>query len=211
MARPGQLSDYRDLIAGAAGGLFAPLATFALGLPVYATLPGAVLVFFGLRMMLAPRELFEGLPDGKFARSRLDLAREVLGGAQRALAELDDHAGMLRDDAVKQQLVHLGRITQDVVAEVEKNPGRLTSIQRLLTYYLPAAVRLAEGYAALERKRHPSEKRLRETRDMIGRLDGIFSDYADRLVMPEVEGLDVELRLLDDAIREERLETGKSS
>ena len=38
---------------------------------------------------------------------------------------------------------------------------------------------------------------------MIARLDKIFDDYADRLVMPEVEGLDVELRLLDDAIRDE--------
>jgi hypothetical protein len=39
---------------------------------------------------------------------------------------------------------------------------------------------------------------------MIGRLDGVFSTYADKLTEQEVEGLDVEIKLLEAEISSER-------
>ena len=203
MARRSVLTDNRDLIAGAVGGGFAPLATFLFGLPIYATLPGALLVFFGTRLILTPKAFFEDLPKGEFSEARIDLARDVLIAADHALASLAATVEHLRNEAVQDKLLHLHRIASEVVSEVERDPERLMQVQRLLTYSLPAASRLSTGYLALERKRNPNPERVAETEAMIARLDKIFDDYADRLVMPEVEGLDVELRLLDDAIRDE--------
>ncbi|MBV6633916.1 MAG: 5-bromo-4-chloroindolyl phosphate hydrolysis family protein [Alphaproteobacteria bacterium] len=210
MATRGPLADNRDLIAGIGGGGFAPLATFVFDLPLYATLPGAILVFIGLRLILAPKTFFEDLPTGKFAKARVDLARDVLVKADRALSELAQTAEVIRQEHVQEQLLHLHRIATDISIEVEKDPGRLNQVQRLLTYYLPAASRVATGYAALERKFSPNEERVIEAQVMIERLDQVFSEYADRLVMPEVENLDIDLQLLDDAIRDEGLERVRS-
>ncbi|MEO0393382.1 MAG: 5-bromo-4-chloroindolyl phosphate hydrolysis family protein [Pseudomonadota bacterium] len=205
MARHTALSINRDLIAGLTGGGFAPVATFAFGLPIYATLPGAVLVFFGVRLMLAPKGFFEDLDKGDYADARLDLARDVLVQADHALASLAATVEPIENQEIQDRLLHLHRIASDVLSEVERDPKRLMQVQRLLTYYLPSASRLARGYLALERKRNPQVERVAQTEMMITRLDQVFSDYADRLVMPEVEDLDVELQVLDDALREEEL------
>jgi len=208
LSRRSALRENRDLVAGAAGGLFAPLATYALGLSIFATLPGALLVFLGVRMLLTPKGYFEELPEGKFAEGQVELARAVLTTAGASLEALGEIAAELRNLEVKQMLLHLQAIAAKVMGEIERDPARLMNVQRLLTYYLPSAQRLAEGYRALEQKRQPSRERVQATIAMIERLDDVFSSYSDRLVLPEVEGLDVELRLLDDAIREERLEKG---
>lgn len=207
MAKRGFLSDNRDLIAGACGGGFAPLATFAFGLPIYAALPGALLVFIGMRLVLAPKKYFEDMRSGEFTEAKIDLARDVLTGADRSLAMMAATAEHVRNEDVQSRLLHLHRIASEVVSEVERDPGRLMQVQRLLTYYLPSASRLAAGYLALERKRNPQPERLAKAEAMITRLDQVFDDYADRLVIPEVEGLDVELRLLDDAIRDESMKS----
>jgi hypothetical protein len=194
-----------DLWAGLAGGLFAPVASFGFGLPLWASLPGAVLIFVGARLAFAPVGLGEGL-DGKTLDGRardtaaIDLAREVVTAAQGDLARLNAAARVVREPSARRHLDHLHIVAARVIGEVERKPRRLSSVQRLLTYYLPAAVRLGEGYGVLEAANRPDHARLDAAGAMIGRLDTVFARHADRLSAPEVEGLDVELKLLADAI-----------
>lgn len=197
-----------DLWAGLAGGSFAPVASFGFGLPLWASLPGAVLIFVGTRLAFAPRGLFEGL-DGKTLDGKaldaagLDLAREVLTAAQVDLARLRAAAHAVREPSARRDLDHLHTVAARVIGEVERTPMRLSSVRRLLTYYLPAAVRLGEGYGVLEAANRPDHARLDAAGALIGRLDTVFARHADRLSAPEIEGLDVELKLLADAIRTE--------
>lgn len=192
-----------DLWAGLAGGLFAPVATFGLGLPLWASVPGAVLIFIGGRLALAPRDVFEGLDAAALEGAALDLARDVIAAAQSDLARLQDAARGVRDPAVRQHLDHLHGVAERVAAAVSRRPARLSRVQRLLTYYLPASVRLGEGFRILEGASRPDAARLQATARMIGQLDTVFARHADRLSAPEIEGLDVELKLLADAIRAE--------
>lgn len=202
-----------DLWAGLAGGIFAPVASFGFGLPLWASLPGAVLIFVGTRLAFAPRGLFEGLDrktlDGKALDGKaldaagLDLAREVLMAAQVDLARLRAAAHAVREPSARRDLDHLHTVAARVIGEVERTPRRLSSVRRLLTYYLPAAVRLGEGYGVLEGANRPDHARLDAAGALIGRLDTVFARHADRLSAPEIEGLDVELKLLADAIRAE--------
>ncbi|MEE7463858.1 hypothetical protein MFUR16E_22945 [Methylobacterium fujisawaense] len=185
-----------DVWAGLAGGLFAPVATFGLGLPLWASLPGAILVFAGARLALGPRDLLAGLDE-----AALSLAHDVIAAAQADLVRLKVAAQGIRNPAVRRHLDHQGAVAERVVAEVARRPGRLTPVRRLLTYYLPASVRLGEGYRTLERTNRPDAARLAATAGMIEQLDSVFASHADRLSAPEIEGLDVELKLLSDAIR----------
>ncbi|KMO26830.1 5-bromo-4-chloroindolyl phosphate hydrolysis family protein [Methylobacterium aquaticum] len=200
LPRPGAAAD---LWAGLAGGAFAPLAAFGLGLPLWVALPGAVLVFAGLRLVLAPRAPFEGLDRAALDGAALDLAGEVLAAARGDLARLREAARTVRAPEPRARLERLHAVAVATAERVEREPRRLNAARRLLTYYLPAAVRLGEGYRILEGAHRPDPARLAAAAAMIGNLDAVFSRHADRLDAPEIEGLDVELKLLADAIRAE--------
>jgi len=202
--RTSDAATWTDVLAGLAGGLFAPIATFGFGLPLWATIPGAVLIFFGVRLVATPRRLFEGFNFGEADRASLELAREILSEAQVQLQRLRGLAQETRTAAVREKLEHLHAIAARVVGEVEQKPRRVNNVRRLLTYYLPAAARLADGYHVLENSNSPDRERLKAAGDMIGRLDEVFARYADRLSEEEVEGLDVELKLLENSIRDEQ-------
>jgi 5-bromo-4-chloroindolyl phosphate hydrolysis protein len=196
--------EWTDIVAGLAGGLFAPLATFGFGLPWWASVPGAVLVFFGVRLAVQPRRLFEGFDFGEADKASLELAREILSDARAQLDRLAAAASDIKSANVRQKLEHLRGIAARVVDEVEQKPARVNNVRRLLTYFLPAAVRLGDGYRVLERANDPDRERIKATDTMIGRLDQVFGRYADRLSQEEVEGLDVELKLLESSIRDEQ-------
>jgi hypothetical protein len=193
-----------DLIAGAAGGLFAPVATFGLGIPFWLSVPLAVLVFFGVRLLLAPRRLFEGFSFGEIDQASLELAREILERAHTDLAALAESAASIKNAETRKQLMHLHGIASKVVTDVEKKPRRINNVRRLLTYYLPGAARLAAGYQVLESRLSPNRDRVLATERMIEQLDGTFASHADRLTEQEVEGLDLEIKLLEGEIAGER-------
>lgn len=206
-SRETPLTRHRGTLAGLIAGLFVPIAVFGFGVPFLYSLPGAVLIYFGVKLYYSPRGFFSRLPKGDFAEERIKLTREVLEKADYSLSSLAASVEHIRKREVQERLLHLHRVASDVMSEVEKDPKRLMNVQRLLTYYLPSASRIAKGYVALEQKRNPQIERIEQTEEMVARLDGIFSDYADRLVMPEVEDLDVEIQLLDDALRAEELKS----
>lgn len=192
-----------SLWAGLAGGLFAPLATFGLGLPLWASLPGGALVFLGTRMALAPRALFEELEPGTVDVATVALAREVIVTARADLDRLREAARHVKTREAAGHLDHLHGIVARVLTRVEADPRRMPRVRRLLTYYLPAAVRLGEGLRVLEAAHRPDAARLTAAGAMIARLDTVFARHADRIDGVEVEGLDVELTLLADALRAE--------
>jgi hypothetical protein len=203
-APAGRDTGAQDLVAGAAAALFMPLATFWLGIAWWLSLPLAALVFLGVRLALSPRELFEGFRFKTIDQASLALAREVLERAHADHASLVAAANAIKGDAVRDNLKHLRAIVERVIAEVEQKPHRINNVRRLLTYYLPGALRLANGYRTLESQLNPNHDRMAAAAGMIGRLDGVFAAYADKLTEQEVEGLDVEIKLLEAEIANER-------
>jgi 5-bromo-4-chloroindolyl phosphate hydrolysis protein len=193
-----------DLIAGVCGGLFAPVATFGFGMPFWLSVPLAVLLFFALRLILGPRQLFEGFQFQEIDQASLALAREVLEQARTDLDALAEAGTGIKDRRSRERLMHLHGIAKKVIDEVEQKPRRINNVRRLLTYYLPGAVRLATGYQALQGQLEPNRERIAAAERMIGQLDGVFTTYADKLTEEEVEGLDLEIKLLEGEISGER-------
>jgi 5-bromo-4-chloroindolyl phosphate hydrolysis protein len=197
-------SGTADLIAGVCGGLFAPVATFGFGIPFWLSVPVAILIFFGMRLILAPRQLFEGFNLQEVDQASLSLAREVLEQARTDLDALAAAAASIKDRRSRERLMHLHGIAHKVIDEVEQKPRRINNVRRLLTYYLPGAVRLATGYQVLESRLEPNRERVVAAEHMISQLDGVFTTYADKLSEDEVEGLDLEIKLLEGEISGER-------
>lgn len=126
---------------------------------------------------------FQIIKDAEPSRTRLEAAASVGAGAL---------GGRLRNMVSK---------VRDVEAGLKSDPSRLSDVQRLFTYYLPATADLlaARGSVAAS----GDEKRLAEIDMMIGKLDLAYCDFADRLKGHDVRNLEIDLRLLDQSLDEE--------
>jgi 5-bromo-4-chloroindolyl phosphate hydrolysis protein len=190
-----------------AAGLLA--AALLIGLSVLTNVPFllsaviSVLVFAGLVLLLAPRRLFEGLDLNSLSGSRVAFAREMLEQAQPAAERLDEAAKLISDKDMRAKVKNLSDITADVFAKVEARPENAPAVRRFLTYYLPQAAEVAEGYAALAALRAPDRKRLDSVGSVIVKLQDAFVHYADSLADSELGTLDVDLRLIQESLKED--------
>ncbi|MDX8446588.1 5-bromo-4-chloroindolyl phosphate hydrolysis family protein [Mesorhizobium captivum] len=163
----------------------------------------SVLVFAGLVFVLAPRQLFEGIDLGSIGGGQVAFARELLAQAQPAADRLTAAAGSIADKDMKAKVKNLSDIAVDVIARVEAKPASAASVRRFLTYYVPQAAEVAEGYASLADRRAPNRQRLANVGAVITKLQDAFVHYADSLADSELGTLDVDLRLIQESLKED--------
>lgn len=195
--------DRNWLAAGSVAGILIPVLVFGFQLPYVLALGAGAVAFIGLILLLTPRKLFEGIDVSKVARGRLDLTRQVLVEAMPAVGRLKAGGATIRSPKIRAVVERLTGTAESIVSGVEKEPERLSSVQRFLTYYLPSAAQLTESYSVLEKQRNPDPTRLKEAEAVITKLDDAFSHYADSLMESDLSGLDVDLRLIERAIKED--------
>ncbi|MBZ9744407.1 5-bromo-4-chloroindolyl phosphate hydrolysis family protein [Mesorhizobium sp. CO1-1-7] len=190
----------------AAGGISAVLLVglgFLTQFPFLVSAIIAALVFAGLVFVLAPRQLFEGLDLSTLSGSKVAFARELLAQAQPAADRLSATAGSIADKDMKAKVKNLSDIAADVISKVETKPETAPSVRRFLTYYVPQAAEVAEGYATLANRRAPSQVRLANVGAVITKLQDAFVHYADSLADSELGTLDVDLRLIQESLKED--------
>jgi hypothetical protein len=163
----------------------------------------SVLVFAGLVFVLAPRQLFEGLDLGSIGGGQVAFARELLSQAQPAANRIAAAAGSITDKDMKAKVKNLSDIAADVISRVEAKPASAASVRRFLTYYVPQAAEVAEGYAELSNRRAPSQARLANVGAVITKLQDAFVHYADSQADSELGTLDVDLRLIQQSLKED--------
>ncbi|TJW67197.1 MAG: 5-bromo-4-chloroindolyl phosphate hydrolase, partial [Mesorhizobium sp.] len=104
---------------------------------------------------------------------------------------------------MKAKVKNLSDIAADVISRVEAKPASAPSVRRFLTYYVPQAAEVAEGYATLAKRRAPSQVRLSKVGAVITKLQDAFVHYADSLADSELGTLDVDLRLIQESLKED--------
>lgn len=196
-------SDLNWIIGGVVAALMVPLLAFGLNLPFLLAVIIAAIAFAGLVVLLSPRKLFEGLDVNRFGRDKVAFASDLLTAAAPAAERLGNAASRIRSADIRGQVEHLAGIARDVFAKVEANPTQAPAVRRFLSFYLPQAAQVADGYALLEGQREPDAKRLGEVSAMIGKLEQAFIHYADGLAEQELGTLDVELRLIERSLKED--------
>lgn len=202
--RPGFLgNDGNWLVAGLVALVLVPLLTFGLGVPFLVAAPIGAVVFAGLVLLLSPRRLFEGIDVGRIGSGRVEFARSLLADAMPAAARLSAVSGRLRNEAVGVKIGHLAEIADEVFKKVEANPERAASVRRFLSYYLPRAAEVAEGYERLEKLRVPETTRLAGVTELIDKLEDAFVHYADGLAEADLGTLDTDLRLIKASLKED--------
>lgn len=142
------------------------------------------------------------LDSAGLADARADLVRKVLEEATADLRRLDAAAAKLSDGetrTIAQRLVGAGgRLAQAVAAA----PDKFAIAQRAFTYHLPKAVYLAETLSALEAA-GADEKRRANARHVLARMENLFEKTALDLANVDAREMDVELRLINQALDED--------
>jgi 5-bromo-4-chloroindolyl phosphate hydrolysis protein len=196
-------NDRNWMIGGFLAAVLLPVLAFVVQLPFWLAAVVAAGVFVGFVFILAPRGLFEGVDVSNVARGRLDVVRKVLEDAELSLARLEEAASDIKSQGMKAKSKHLVQTARGIIAGVESEPDRLSSVQRFLTYYLPSAGDVAASYAVMEKQNSPDPERVKKTEAVMAKLDDAFSHYADSLHESDLSNLDVELRLIENAVKDD--------
>jgi hypothetical protein len=147
------------------------------------------------RARAEPGEFQESQPSPKPL-----IHKEVIASAAPARARLEAAASVAEGN-LGQRLRNMVAMVKDVEAGLEADTSRLSDVQRLFTYYLPATADLLVARGAIAGSNDAT--RLSEIDAMIGKLDQAFTDFAQRLKGHDARTLDLDLRLLDRALDEE--------
>jgi hypothetical protein len=108
----------------------------------------------------------------------------------------------IADPQVSAALVDIDKVADGYLASLIEAPERMRRVRRPLTYHLPKAAELAEGLAAISLQPEQAPRA-----DKIGALlialADFFRTHRDGLETPNARDLDVEIRLLESALRAE--------
>lgn len=195
--------DWNWMVAGVAAAIAIPVLTFGMMIPIVIAAAIGAFLFAGLVFLLAPRRLFEGINEKSLGRGRLEFVRELMASAVPAAERLEAASEKIADKETAKRVRHLAEIAADVFAKVEANPESAGAVRRFLSYYLPRAAEVAEGYAAVEAKRAPDGKQLQDVGAVLAKLEDAFVHYADSLVDEQLESLNTDLRLIRASLKED--------
>ncbi len=192
----GEALRTRMLVGAVAASLTLPVLVLGLQAPLWLALSAALLVLAGT--YLSGRVI----PPRVRAKAAAPL-HDVLAEAAPALARLDAVAAAIAFAPVGAHAAHIAAAGREIMAALDAAPARLGEFHRVFTYYLPRAAGIAEAYALLEARPDADRARLTAIEDTLARLDAalaqVVRDAADDALGP----LDVELRLMDAALRAE--------
>lgn len=191
------------IAAGVAAAAFYGLVRFV-HLSAVAATGFAVLAFFGLLFTLSMRRpALSGKPKPLVRKNRSAVLDELFAEAEPAVERLDTASKDIRDGGMRQRYQHLTSSARAILRALDENPADAMRLRRFLLYYLPRAADLAEGAAAMSKQTNPDLARFRALADLTGRLDDAFSRFADSLVDDDLEKLDLEMKLMADALDED--------
>jgi len=172
--------------------LVLPLAVLGLSAPLWVgVLAAAATLFAGALLTRAPR-------------MRIASAKPTVGAldeAEAAHAELFAAGHDVRDLAVRACVRRMAERSRALIDHVASTPGDLTRVQRALTYYLPRAAALAGSYAVMEDV--GERARLPEVARVLLRLEAYLDRALDWVAGDARRALDIELKLIDDALDED--------
>jgi len=186
-------------VAGLAAAVALPVCVFALGLPLWLGVAIAAGVFFGLTLAL--RSSGFGLNVDALEEAQSDTTRGLITDGGAALDRLKRTVPAIQDASMRKSVQGLCGTADKILANIRTDPVRVMAVRRFLTFYLPNAASIAEGWQTLERNASLSPERVAQTRDVMGALGDAFKKFASDADAPELQELDLNLKVVKDSLK----------
>ncbi len=187
------------LIAGVAGAAAFPLLVLWLALPLWLGLVVSLGIFGGLVLALRPSGFGLNLDDMMQAQS--DTVSGLIGDGTAALGRIKRIAPSIRDPGMKDAVQSLAATSDQILAHVRGDAARAMAVRRYLTFYLPNAASIAEGWQTLEANAASPPQRKDQAREVMKALNEAAAKYANEADQPELSELDLSLKVVKDALR----------
>lgn len=199
MSRAENESTASLVVSAVAAGIALPFCSFALALPWWISLAVSAVVFGVFYIVLRPRRFDIDLDEMNDVQA--DTVQALLSEGLNALDRLRAAAENMSDRPMRQVVGALCDTADNIFARLRQQPARAMSVRRFLTFYLPNAASIAEGWRTLENNRRPSPERVTQTRQVMSSLKGAFARFENETEEPELQELDLDLKLVRDALR----------
>lgn len=197
------------LVVGGLASISLP-TTAAVGLGIVS----AGLIFYAFRLLhnhpmgRAPAAAAARIEAPKFnaqgmADSRAETTRAVLDRAAEALRETQAKAKGIADPEVRASIERLGASGQRILTAVAERPDLLGRAQRVLTYHTERAVFLVGSLAATAKDAQGDAQRYGAIKHVLARMENLFERTALDLVAGDGKEMDLELRLISQALDED--------
>ncbi len=190
-------------IAGVVAALIPPILVLGFAQPLWLALTIAFALMVAIWFLLKPRAARRprGLDADAISDSRRATARDLLAEGEAALERLRNAPRAIRDPLMREEIRLLVMKADKVFRDIRNDPDKVVAVRRLMHFYLPTAASVAEGWRALENKREPAPERVQQTRETMASLNDAFTQFADELHEPQMQTLDLDLRVLNDALK----------
>ena len=202
---PGMSAGTAAAVAGAVAAAIPPILVLGFGQPAWLALCIAFVALVVLWFLLKP-DANRGsgrLDEGEIAQGRRSTAAQLLREGDEALERLRAAPRLIHDQLMREEIRLLTMKADRVLRDVRGDPDKVMAVRRMLTFYLPNAASVAEGWRALEGKAEPSPERVRQTRETMAGLNDAFTQFADELHEPRMQTLDLDLKVLNDALKQD--------
>jgi hypothetical protein len=188
------------LLAAVAAAFVMPAAAIGLHLPLWLDLGLSGGTFAGGFLLLRSGKQ-DTLDTEMLTDARNQTALGLVRDGQAALDRMKKALTQIKDPAVRGQVDSLARTGQKVVTDIRADSSRAMAVRRLLTFYLPNAASIAEGWVALEGRATPSPERMAQTGATLRALNEAFAKFSDDMVEPQMQTLDIDLKVVNDALK----------
>ncbi|MBL6852893.1 MAG: 5-bromo-4-chloroindolyl phosphate hydrolysis family protein [Alphaproteobacteria bacterium] len=186
------------LIAGAAGALAFPVLALVLDLPLWLSLVVSLGVFGGLMLALRPSGF--GLNLDAMQEAQSDTVRGLVADGTAALDRIRRIAPAIQDASMKSQMLQLANTSTQIISHVRDDSTRAMAVRRYLTFYLPNAAQIAEGWQTLETNAGSPPERKAQAREVMKALNDAATKYASDADQPELDALDLSLKVVKDSL-----------
>jgi hypothetical protein len=95
----------------------------------------------------------------------------------------------------------LVKTASGILGHVGQQPDRAMAVRRFLTFYLPNAAAIAQGWCTLECNAEPSPERMTQTREVMAALQDAFVKFESLADAPELQELDLNLKIVKDSLK----------
>jgi 5-bromo-4-chloroindolyl phosphate hydrolysis protein len=187
------------LFAGVAAAAALPVCALLLGLPLWLSAAVAGGIFIGLKLALRPSGF--GLDIGALQEAQSETVRGLIADGSAALDRLRRTVPAIKDQSMHGAVQTLAGTADKILARVSADPTRAMGVRRFLTFYLPNAASIAEGWRTLESNANPAPERMAQTRDVITALNDAFHRFESEADAPELQELDLNLKVVKDSLK----------
>lgn len=145
--------------------------------------------------------------DASASKPKTELEQMIAEGQDyiKKLREMND---LIPGEVISNKLYRLETLLKEIFASVQKEPGQMSRMHKVMSYYLPTTLKLVEAYHEFDKVSNPGEDILAAKKEIEATLDSIneaFVELLNNLFQDKVFDVTTDAQVLQTMLASEGL------